>query len=173
MALTFPPAPFLSHAAGAEGGGWQFSPSCWLRSAFTRGAEGGGWRCSPSCWLRSAFTRGAEGGGWWPSPSPQPPSSPTLRERKGEGGGAHLHAGSVPLSHGERKGEGGGAYLCAGSVPLSHGERKGENGAGAKACWNTSRDGCTGIVFHASAKRHRIHQGRYHFGYSLASSSDC
>jgi len=28
-------------------------------------------------------------------------------------------------------------------------------------------------VFHASAKRHRIHQGRYHFGYSLASSSDC
>ena len=152
MALTFPPAPFLSHAAGAEGGGWQFSPSCWLRSAFTRGAEGGG---------------------WWPSPSPQPPSSPTLRERKGEGGGAHLHAGSVPLSHGERKGEGGGAYLCAGSVPLSHGERKGENGAGAKACWNTSRDGCTGIVFHASAKRHRIHQGRYHFGYSLASSSDC
>jgi hypothetical protein len=43
-ALTFPPAPFLSHAAGAEGGGWQCLPSCWLRSAFTRGAEGGGWR---------------------------------------------------------------------------------------------------------------------------------
>ncbi len=103
-ALTFPPAPFLSHAAGAEGGGWRCLPSCWLRSAFTRGAEGGGWRCSPSCWLRSAFTRGAEGGGWWPSPSPQPPSSPTLRERKGEGGGAYLCAGSVPLSHGERKG---------------------------------------------------------------------
>jgi len=64
VALTFPPAPFLSHAAGAEGGGWRCLPSCWLRSAFTRGAEGGGWQFSPSCWLRSAFTRGAEGGEW-------------------------------------------------------------------------------------------------------------
>ena len=48
VALTFLPAPFLSHAAGAEGGGWRCLPSCWLRSAFTRGAEGGEWSGSES-----------------------------------------------------------------------------------------------------------------------------
>ena len=46
-------------------------------------------------------TRAAEHA-WWPSPSPQPPSSPALRERKGEGGTERKNAGN-PLtseSHG-------------------------------------------------------------------------
>jgi len=62
----------------------------------------------------NVFRPGAAAHGWRPSPSPQPPSSPPLGARKGEGAPSPS-PGSLPLPHGERKG--------------------GRGGAGAKAWW--------------------------------------
>ena len=79
-----------------------------------------------ACWERGPLARilmeqgctgcsaGTAAHGWRPSPSPQPPSSPPLGARKGEGAPSPS-PGSLPLPHGERKG--------------------GRGGAGAKAWW--------------------------------------
>ncbi len=49
----------------------------------------------------NGFKAGAAEHAWWPSPSPQPPSSPALRERKGEGGAERKNAGPLTSeSHG-------------------------------------------------------------------------
>jgi len=64
--------------------------------------------------LRDALEQGGDGYragaaryAWWPSPSPQPPSSPALRERKGEyetSDGRYVARPSPPTLR-ERKGE--------------------------------------------------------------------
>ena len=52
-----------------------------------------------------------------PSPTPQPPSAPTLRERKGGGCSLTYPPAPLPVPYGERKGE-GGPHLPPGPLPL-------------------------------------------------------
>ncbi len=58
---------------------------------------------SATRWNRGATVTGPVEHAWWPSPSPQPPSSPALRERKGGIMSPHLSPSSLPLLHREQK----------------------------------------------------------------------
>ena len=161
--LTFSPGPFtLSHGA-TKRGGWpphlrpgpppHFPPSPLPLLRCGRGRGRGLVPLTFPLWPLYALTRGEKGGrvaslplSRPPSPSPLPPSSPTLRERKGERlVPLTFPPGLFTLSHGATKRGGWPPYLRPGPLTfppapfLSHavGEEGGEG-------WSPSRNGRTG-----------------------------
>ena len=123
------PQPPPPHAAGEEGGMSGAGAISQTRSPLSHavGEEGGDeWSRGDLANQITPLLRCGRGGGIIPLTFPQPPSSPTLRERKGgmSGAGAISQTRS-PLSH--AAGEEGGLYPSPSPNPLlpTLGERKG------------------------------------------------
>ena len=93
VALTFPPAPFLSRSAGEEGGDGRSSPSPLVPCRSSTGEEGGDGRPSPSPSHPAAPLRG-DGSS---SPLPSHPAAP-LR-----GDGSSSPSPSFPAASGKGK----------------------------------------------------------------------